>query len=97
MDIYIVHFSDYDNEYSLGYFTNKEDAEACAEYYNRTEPSSYFENAHEVETYVFDDTDYKALVKELNDKERAEKEAKKEAFKQKELAELARLKAKYED
>lgn len=96
MDIYIVHFSDYDNEYSIGYFTNKEDAEACAEYYNRTEPSSYFENAHEVDTYGVDNTNYKALVEELNEKERAEKEAKKEAFKQKELAELARLKAKYE-
>lgn len=40
MSIYIVHFSDYDNDFSIGYFMNKEDAEACAEYYNETEPST---------------------------------------------------------
>lgn len=70
MSIYIVHFSDYDNDFSIGYFMNKEDAEACAEYYNETEPSVYFDNAYEVEEYDLDDTDYAILLKEIEEKNR---------------------------
>ena len=100
MSIYIVHFSDYDNDFSIGYFMNKEDAKACAEYYNETEPSVYFDNAYEVEEYDLDDTDCAILLKEIEEKKQREleaiQEAEREAIKQKELAELARLKAKYE-
>ena len=98
MSIYIVRFHDYDTMFNVGYFTNEEDAETCMEYYMRTRPSSYeyLCDAYSLEKYELDDTDYDALNKELDEAEKAEQKKEEEEFRNKELAELARLKAKYE-
>lgn len=98
MSIYIVRFGDYDSEFSVGYFTNEEDAEKCMEYHMRTRPSSYeyLCDAYSLEKYELDDTDYDALNKELDEAEKAEQKKEEEELRNKELAELARLKAKYE-
>lgn len=98
MSIYIVRFSDYDSEFGVGYFTNEEDAEKCMEYHMRTEPSDYeyMCDAYSLEKYELDDTDYDALNKELDEAEKARQRKEEEEFRNKELAELARLKAKYE-
>lgn len=99
MPIYIVHYSDYDSEFDVGYFTSEEDAEKCMEYYMRTRPSSYeyLCDAYSLEKYELDDTDYDALNKELDEADKAMQRKEEEEFRNKELAELARLKAKYED
>jgi hypothetical protein len=98
MSIYLVRFRDYDTEFCLGYFTSEEDTEKCMEYYMRTKPSDYeyMCDAYSLEKYEFDDTDYTALLKELDEAEKAMQKKEKEEFRNKELAELARLKAKYE-
>lgn len=98
MSIYIVRCYDYDNIFGVGYFTNEEDAEKCMEYYMRTEPSDYeyMCDAYSLEKYELDDTDYMALLKGLDEDEREKQRKEEEEFRNKELAELARLKAKYE-
>lgn len=98
MSIYIVRFGDYDSEFSVGYFTNEEAAEKCMEYYMRTHPSDYeyMCDAYCIEKYELDNTDYDALNKELDEAEKEERRKEEEEFRNKELAELARLKAKYE-
>lgn len=98
MSIYIVRFSDYDSEFGVGYFTNEEDAEKCMEYYMRAQPSDYeyMCDAYSLEKYELDDADYTALIKELDEAEKAKQRKEGEEFRNKELAELARLKAKYE-
>lgn len=99
MSIYIVRFSDYDSEFGIGYFTSKEDAEKCMEYYMRAEPSSYayMSDAYSLEKYELDDTDYVELLKALDEEEKEKQRKKEEKVRNKELAELARLKAKYEN
>lgn len=98
--IYIARYIDYDSDDVIDCFTNKKQAEACCEYENRTNPSPYFDNPCKVEEYSIDEVDYIALVAELNEQERIAKEeaerAEQEKIRQEELAELARLKAKYE-
>nr|DAR55789.1 MAG TPA: hypothetical protein [Caudoviricetes sp.] len=98
MSIYIVRFHDYDTMFNVGYFTSEEDAEKCMEYYMRTRPSDYeyMCDAYSLEKYELDDTDYTALIKELDEAEKAMQKKEEEEFRNKELAELARLKAKYE-
>lgn len=98
MSIYIVRFCDYDTMFGIGYFTNERDAEKCLEYYSRTRPSdyAYMCDAYSIETYESNDVDYTALIKELDEAEKAKQKEEEEAFRKKELAELARLKAKYE-
>ena len=98
MSIYLVRFRDYDTEFCLGYFTSEEDAENCMEYYMRTRPSSYeyLCDAYSLEKYELDDTDYAALNKELDEAEKAMQMEEEKELRNKELAELARLKAKYE-
>lgn len=99
MSIYLVRFRDYDTEFCFGYFTSEEDAEKCMEYYMRTKPSDYeyICDAYSLEKYELDDTDYTALLKALDEEERAKQRKEEEEFRNKELAELARLKAKYEN
>lgn len=98
MSIYIVRFHDYDTMFNVGYFTSEKDAETCMEYYMRTMPSSYeyLCDVYSLEKYELDDTDYDALNKELDEAEKAKQRKEEEEFRNKELAELARLKAKYE-
>ena len=98
MSIYIVRCYDYDTIFGVGYFTNEEDAEKCMEYYMRTKPSDYeyMCDAYSLEKYELDDTDYTALTKELDEAEKTMQKKEEEEFRNKELAELARLKAKYE-
>lgn len=99
MSIYIVRFSDYDSEFGIGYFTSEEDAEKCMEYYMRAKPSSYAYmcDAYSLEKYELDDTDYVELLKALDEEEKEKKRKKEEKIRNNELAELARLKAKYEN
>ena len=98
MSIYLVRFHDYDTMFNVGYFTSEEDAEKCMEYYMRTRPSSYeyLCDAYSLEKYELDDTDYAALNKELDEAEKAMQMEEEKELRNKELAELARLKAKYE-
>lgn len=99
MSIYIVRFSDYDSEFGIGYFTSEEDAEKCMEYYMRAEPSDYeyMCDAYSLEKYELDDTDYVELLKALDEEKKEKQRKKEEKVRNKELAELARLKAKYEN
>lgn len=99
MSIYIVRFCGYDSEFGIGYFTSKEDAEKCMEYYMRAEPSSYayMSDAYSLEKYELDDTDYVELLKALDEDDKEKQRKKEEKVRNKELAELARLKAKYEN
>ena len=97
MKIYMVEFYDYDTNDSVGYFTEREKAESCCEYLNRTKHSEYKQFDWFVAEYNLDETDYESMNKELDKQERIEFETRLEREKQKELAELARLKAKYED
>lgn len=96
MVIYIVRYSDYDGEYSVGYFTDAAAAELCCYYEMRTNPSPYCTNPCKVERYEFNDTDYAGLLAELYEKERAKKEAELKKIEEKERKQLAILKAKYE-
>lgn len=98
MSIYIVRCYDYDAMFGVGYFTNERDAEKCLEYYIRAKPSdyAYMCDAYSIEKYELDDVDYAALLKKLDEAEKAKQREEEEAFRNKELAELARLKAKYE-
>lgn len=68
------------------------------EYYMRAQPSDYeyMCDAYSLEKYELDDADYTALIKELDEAEKAKQRKEEEEFRNKELAELARLKAKYE-
>lgn len=93
--IYIVKLHDYDRCDDYGYFDTYEKAKECCDYLNAAHPSDYdFE--WEIERYSLDTTDYAALNKEYNAEQKRIADEKAEAFKQQELAELARLKAKYE-
>lgn len=96
MPIYIVHYSDYDSEFDVGYFTSKRMAKLCKEYYEKNEPCSYSECGYEILEFSPNDVDYEALNKNFDDAMRMKKLAEEEEFRNKELAELARLKAKYE-
>ena len=64
----------------------------------RTEPSDYdyMCDAYSLEKYELDDIDYAALTKELDEAEKEMQRKEEEEFRNKELAELARLKAKCE-
>lgn len=99
MSIYLVRFCDYDDMFCVGYFTNEADAEKCLEYYSRTRPSDYdyICDAYSIEKYEPNDIDYAALLKGLDEAEKAMQKKEEEEFRNKELAELARLKAKYEN
>lgn len=92
--IYIVEIHDYDGCESKGYFTEYEKAYDCSVYLNRKHPSPYGIQWC-VKEYNLDEIDYDSLNKELDEKERLKLEAELEKIKQEELAELARLKAKY--
>ena len=92
----MVEIQDYDSYDCVGYFTDYENAKSCREFLNRTRPSEYEEFEWCVSEYCPDNTDYTFLMNKLNEKDKVEHEAKMERIKQMELAELARLKAKYE-
>lgn len=97
MKIYIVAYEDYDGSGSVGYFLDESKAEECRKYLNRTQPSEYDDDGDTwyVEEYDLDDTDYESLNKELNEQERLEFENRLNKEKQDALAEIARLKEKY--
>lgn len=95
MKIYLAEYEYYDYHNTVGFFLEESKAEECCKYLNRTD--IYCGKANwDVCEYELDETDYASLNKELDDKERLEFESRLEREKQKELAELARLKAKYE-
>lgn len=96
MKIYMAEYHDYDSNDSVGYFTECKKAESCCEYLNRTKHSPYEGFDWYVSEYNLDETDYESLNNKLDEQERLEFENRLEREKQKELAELARLKAKYE-
>lgn len=62
----------------------------------KNEPCSYSECGYEILEFSPNDVDYEALNKNFDDAMRMKKLAEEEEFRNKELAELARLKAKYE-
>lgn len=98
MKIYIVAYEDYDGSDSVGYFLEESKAEECRKYLDRARPSCYSESGYtwDVYKYELDEIDYASLNKEFDEKERIKYEAELEKERQEELAELARLKAKYE-
>ena len=98
MKIYMVELHDYDRNEAVGYFTDRRKADACRDYLNSEDPSDY-NDTHEwhVVEYDLDETDYDALNKEIEDRERNEFETRMERIKQEELAKLEELKSKYEE
>ena len=96
MKIYMVELHDYDNDTVVGYFTEHDKAEKCQEYLNKARPSAYDGFTWELIEYEPNTIDYAPLINEIYEKERLEREAEEEEVRQQELAELARLKAKYE-
>lgn len=94
--IYMVELHDYDNDTVIGYFTNHDRAQKCQEYLNKAKPSEYDDFEWELIEYEPNSIDYAPMIDEIYEKERLEREAEEEEERQKELAELARLKAKYE-
>lgn len=96
MVIYMVEVEDYDTSHIVGYFTSYTKAKSCCEYLNRTRHSEYDEFDWEIYSYDLNKTDYESLNKELDEKERIEFETRMKREREKDLAELARLKAKYE-
>lgn len=94
MKIYLVELHDYDRDDSVGYFTELKKAELCREYLNRVEHSEYGFDWF-VSEYNLDETDYESLNKELDKQERFELENRLEKEKQDAIAEIERLKAKY--
>lgn len=96
--IYIVELHDYDVDYAYGYFNDYDKAKECRDYLNKVEPSHYADCdcEWEIVSYSFNETDYAALLKAYEEEQKLIAEQKEEAFRQTELAELARLKAKYE-
>ena len=96
MKIYLCEYEDYDGYGARGYFTDKEKAEECCKYLNKTEPSCYIEDAWEVREYELDYTDYATLNERIYEEEVIKEKVDLEIERRKELAELARLKAKYE-
>ena len=97
MKIYIVELHDYDRSDYVGYFTDPQKANYCCEYLNRTDPSQYNDEYEWIVVeYTHNDIDYESKIEELDEVERIEYETRLERIKQEELAELARLKAKYE-
>jgi hypothetical protein len=98
MTVYLVSYADYEGNDTVGYFTDKAKAEECCRYMNKRHPSDYEDEEFmwHIFSYTLDPTDYASLNKELAEKERQIFERKQEIERQAELAELARLKAKYE-
>lgn len=95
MKIYMVEFNDYDTYAVVGYFTEHEKAAACCKYLNRARHSAYERFDWYVTEYNFNETDYETLNKELDEKERLEFENRLEKEKQDAIAEIERLKVKY--
>lgn len=91
MKIYLVEYEYYEYHEAVGFFLEESKAEECCKYLNRKGKEDWY-----VCEYELDDTDYVSLNKELDEKERLEFESRLEKEKRRELAELARLKAKYE-
>lgn len=98
MKVYIVAYEDYDGSDSTGYFLDESKARECCKYLNQVRPSEYNKTGDtwNVLQYDLDETDYASLNKELEELERLEFENRLEKEKQRELAELARLRAKYD-
>lgn len=92
MKIYMVEYQYYEDVDVVGYFLEESKAEECCKYLNRTDGTSCWD----VYEFNLDETDYHSLNKELDKQERLKAEKELEKKRQKELAELARLKAKYE-
>ena len=99
MKIYVVEYDDYDSSDSVGYFTDRNKAEECCKYLNRTRPSYYYKESGrdtwEIFEYELDDTDYQSLNKELDEQEKIKAKEELEKEKQQAIAEITRLKEKY--
>ena len=91
MKVYMVAYQYYEDTDIVGYFIEKSKAEECCKYLSRTDKANWY-----VCEYDLDETDYASLNKELDEQEKLEFESRIEKKKQRELAELARLKEKYE-
>lgn len=94
MKIYLVQYTDYDGGDVVGYFTDNKRAESCCEYLNRTRHSEYNFDWY-ISEYNLDETDYESLNKELDEQERLELENRREKEKRDAIAEIERLRAKY--
>lgn len=96
--IYLVELHDYDCDEVVGYFTSEESAKICCDYLNAARPSNYEDcNKHwYITCYAENVINYSQLMKQFTAQKAKEEQEKQEAIKAKELAELARLKAKYE-
>ena len=90
MKVYMVAYQHYEDTDIVGQFLEESKAEECCKYLSRTDRVGWY-----VCEYDLDETNYASLNKELDEQERLEFESRLEREKQKELAELARLKAKY--
>ena len=97
MKIYMVAYEDYDGSDSVGYFLDESKANECCKYLNRTRPSCYNHTGDtwDVFEYNLDETDYNSLNKKLDEQERIEFENRLNKEKQDAIAEIERLKAKY--
>ena len=99
MKIYVVEYDDYDSSDSVGYFTDRNKAEECCKYLNRTQPSYYYERSGrdtwKIFAYELDETDYQSLNKELDEQEKIKAKEELEKEKQQAIAEITRLKEKY--
>lgn len=97
MKIYMVAYEDYDGSDSVGYFLDESKANECCKYLNRTRPSCYNHTGDtwDVLEYNLDETDYNSLNKKLDEQERIEFENRLNKEKQDAIAEIERLKAKY--
>lgn len=88
----MVGYQYYEDVDAIGYFIEESKAKECCKYLNRIGRTSCWD----VYEFNLDETDYYSLNKELDEQERLKAEKELEKKRQKELAELARLKAKYE-
>ena len=93
--IYMVELIDRDRNDSFGYFDTYEKAKECCDYLNKARRSDC-NWGWEIASYSLDPTDYAALLKAYEEEQKRKYEQWAEGVRQHELAELARLKAKYE-
>lgn len=73
--IYMVELHDYDRDESWGYFTDRDKANTCCEYFNRKYPSDYIGDDDEdkfmwkVVEYGLDTTDYETKMENFKQTE----------------------------
>lgn len=102
MKVYIVEYWDYSDITEIkGVFTDKHKAEKCLEYermlidIDNKEYGDFGRYAKIFETESYDDVDFNAKIKELEENERQKKQAEEDAIKEADLVEFNRIKEKY--